>query len=138
MFWVLIITMVVLGLVAAAQKIEMLVPASKQLTDYLKQSEGWIGVVSVGLSIYWLIKVLMHIVGMFKYMFLATVFQLVSIGLMFLLGMVLAQTLLKSWTGGNEKVNGIIDKIVGFATPFKESLGLLAVVMALVNLGLAL
>ncbi|WP_154222456.1 hypothetical protein [Marinicella rhabdoformis] len=138
MFWVFIITMMVLGLVAAANKIETLVPASKQLTDFLKQSEGWIGVVSVGLSIYWLIKTLMYLKFYFKYAFLKFIFVLVSIAIMFLLGMVLSQTLLKSWTGGNEKVNGVIDKVVGFATPFKEPLGLLAVVMALVNLGLAL
>lgn len=138
MFWVFVITMVVLGLVAAAKKIELLVPASKQLTDFLKQSEGWIGIVSVGLSIYWLIKILMHIVGMMKYMFLATIFQLASVALMFLLGMLLAQSLLLSWTGGNDKVTGIINKITGFVEPFKEPLGLLAVVLALVNLGLAL
>ena len=138
MFWVFIITMLVLGLVAAAKKIETLVPASKQLTDFLKQSEGWIGVVSVGLSIYWLIKTLMYLKFYFKYALFKFILVLASIAIMFLLGMLLSENLLKTWTGGNEKVNGVIDKITGFATPLKEPLGLLAVVLALINLGLAL
>ena len=138
MFWVFIITMLVLGLVSAANKIETLVPASKQLTDFLKQSEGWIGVVSVGLSIYWLIKTLMYLKFYFKYALFKFILVLASIAIMFLLGMLLSENLLKTWTGGNEKVNGVIDKITGFATPLKEPLGLLAVVLALINLGLAL
>lgn len=138
MFWVFIITMLVLGLVAAANKIEALVPASKQLTDFLKQSEGWIGIVSVCLSIYWIIKTLMYIKFYFKYALFKFILVLASIAIMFLLGMLLSQTLLRSWTGSNEKATGAINKVIDFAAPLKEPLGLLAVVMALVNLGLAL
>lgn len=138
MFWVYIITMLVLGLVAASKKIEDLVPASKQLTDFLKQSESWVGIISVGLSLYWLIRTLWYIKFFFKYALFKFLIVLVSIAIMFLLGMILSQGLLKSWTGGNEKINGMIDKIVGYAEPLKEPLGLLAIVMALINLGLAL
>lgn len=138
MFWVYIITMLVLGLVAAAKKIETLLPASKQLTDFLKQSEGWIGVVSVGLSLYWLIRTLWYIKFFFKYALFKFIIVLASIAIMFLLGMILAQPLLRSWTGNNESVNGVINKVVDFASPLKEPLGLLAVVLALINLGLAL
>lgn len=138
MFWVYIITMLVLGLVAASKKIEDLVPASKQLTDFLKQSENWVGIISVGLSLYWLIRTLWYIKFFFKYALFKFLIVLASIGIMFLLGMILSQGLLKSWTGGNEKINGVIDKVVGLAEPIKEPLGLLAIVLALINLGLAL
>lgn len=138
MFWVLIITLVLLGLVAAADKIHSLIPASKQLTDFLKQSEGWIGVVSVGLSIYWLIMILSDIGILIKYAFLRLIISLACVAIMFLLGLLLSQTLFKQWFGSNEQVTGGINKVTGFAAPFKENMGLLAIVLALVNLGLAL
>ncbi len=138
MFWVLIITLLTLGLVAAANKIESLIPASKQLTDFLKQAEGWIGVVSVGLSIYWLILVLSDLSILIKYAFLRFIISLACIAIMFLLGLLLSQTLLRSWFGSNEKVVDIITKISNFSAPLKEPLGLLAIVLSLVNLGLAL
>jgi hypothetical protein len=134
--WVFLITLLVLGLIAAAQKIGELIPASKQLTDYLKQSEGWVGLVAIFISLYWLIFVVLRYIGiMLQHALLSWVVSVASVAVMFALGLLFAKDQLLGWTKSNEKATGLLNKAVGFLEPKKEMLGLVALILALVFLG---
>ncbi len=136
MSWIFLITLIVLGLIAAAQKIGELIPASKQLTDFLKQSEGWVGLVSIALSLYWLIFVVLRYIGpMIKHAFLSWAISVLGVIVMFSLGLLFAKGQLSEWTKSNEKLNGTINKAAVFLEPKKEMLGLVALILALVFIG---
>jgi len=135
MSWIFLITLIVLGLIAAAQKIGELIPASKQLTDFLKQSEGWVGLVAIFLGLFWVLRLLWYIGPMLKYAFLSWVVAMAGALVMVALGLVFAKVQLLDWTKDNEKVSGPIAKTTGVLEPKKEMLGLIALVLALVYLG---
>ena len=135
MSWIFLITLIVLGLIAAAQKIGELIPASKQLTDFLKQSEGWVGLVAIFLGLFWVLRLLWYIGPMLKYAFLSWVVAMAGALVMVALGLVFAKVQLLDWTKDNEKVSGPIAKTTGVFEPKKEMLGLIALVLALVYLG---
>lgn len=135
MSWIFLITLIVLGLIAAAQKIGELIPASKQLTDFLKQSEGWVGLVAIFLGLFWVLRLLWYIGPMLKYAFLSWVVAMAGALVMVALGLVFAKVQLLDWTKGNEKVSGPIAKTTGVLEPKKEMLGLVALILALVYLG---
>ncbi len=134
--WVFLVTLIVLGLIAAAQKIGELIPASKQLTDYLKQTEGWVGLVAIFLSLYWLIFVVLRYIGvMLQHALLSWIVSVVCVAVMFSLGLLLANGQLKEWTKSNEAVTGLLNKATGFLEPKREMLGLVALILSLVFLG---
>ena len=58
MTFFLIITLLVLGFLAAAERIQAMAPGTKDLISFLRQSEGWIGIVAIVLGIIWLFRVL--------------------------------------------------------------------------------
>lgn len=135
MSWIFLLTLITLGLIAAAQKIGELVPASKQLTDYLKQSEGWVGLVAIVLALYWLIFVVLRYIGpMMKYAFFSWVISLLGVLVMLALGLIFAKGQLQEWTQSNEKINGPLNKTWAYLEPKKELLGLTALILAFVFL----
>jgi hypothetical protein len=134
MSWIFLITLIVLGLIAAAQKVGELIPASKQLTDFLKQSEGWVGLVSIFLGLYWLIRMLWYI-KLFKYAFLTWFIAVLGALVMLALGLVFANGQLQEWLKSNASVTGHLNKIHGLLEPKKELLGLTALILALIYLG---
>jgi len=134
MSWVFIITLIVLGLIAAAQKVGELIPASKQLTDFLKQSEAWIGLVAIFLGLYWLLRMLWYI-KLIKYAFFMWLIAVLGALVMLSLGLVFSKPQLLDWSKSNEKVTGHLNKVVGLLEPKKEVLGLVALILALVYLG---
>ncbi len=134
--WVFLATLIVLGLLAAAQKIGELIPASKQLTDYLKQTEGWIGLVAIFLSLYWLIFVVLRYIGiMLQHAFLNFIVSVVCVAVMFSLGLLLAKPQIAEWTKSNESLTGLLNKTTAFLEPKREMLGLVALILSLVFLG---
>ncbi len=134
--WIFIITLIVLGLIAAAQKVGELIPASKGLTDALKQTEGWIGLVAIFLALYWLIFVVLRYIGvMLQHALLSWIISVLGVLVMLGLGLLFAQGQLKDWTKSNEKITGMIDSAVAFLEPKREALGLVALILALVFLG---
>lgn len=135
MGWIFLITLIVLGLIAAAQKVGELIPASKQLTDFLKQSEGWVGLVSIALALYWIIRMLWYIGPMLKYAFLTWLIGMLGALVMLALGLLFANGQLQEWTKSNEKISGSLNKATAFLEPKKEVLGLAALILALVYLG---
>jgi len=134
MSWIFIITLVVLGLIAAAQKVGELIPASKQLTDFLKQSEAWVGLVSIFLGLYWLIRMLWYI-KLIKYAFLMWLIAVLGALVMLALGLIFANSQLQEWVKSNEGLSAQLNKVHALLEPKKEILGLTALVLALVYLG---
>ena len=134
MSWIFLITLIVLGLIAAAQKVGELIPASKQLTDFLKQSEGWVGLVSIFLGLYWLVRMLWYI-KLIKYAFLTWFIAVLGALVMLALGLVFANGQLQEWLKSNQSVTGHLDKVHGLLAPKKELLGLTALILALIYLG---
>lgn len=127
MDWIFLITLLVLGLMAAADRLAEIIPKSRELTNFLKQSEIWIGVISVGLSICQLASL--------KYAKIFTLVQLASAVLMFLLGVLFSQNLLRTWARNYEQVNRFINAVVDKTVPLKEILGFAAIVISLIEIG---
>lgn len=138
MDWIFLITLLALGLMAAADKLAEIIPPSKQLTDFFKQSEAWIGTVSIALSVYQLIRFIMHLGVLLKHAKIFALIQLTSVALLFLLGVFFAQSLLRRWTANRQKVTPLINRAVDIAAPIKELLGFVAIVVSLIYLGLIL
>ena len=134
MAWIFLITLVVLGLLAASQKLGELIPASKGLTDSLKQTEGWVGLVAVFLGLFWLLRMLWYI-KIIKYAFLSWLITVLGALVILALGLVFSNSQLQEWTKSNEKVSGILTKANSILEPKKEILGITALVLALVYLG---
>lgn len=130
MYFVYSITLLTLGFLAASGRIEKMLPATKDLITFLKQSEGWIGIVSVFLSLYWLVRILWYI----KYFNLYYFFFLLGALTMLLLGILYAQTLLRQWSEKNAKATGALNSVVDKAAPLKETLGLAALVLGVLIL----
>ena len=134
--WVFLITLLVLGLIAAAQKIGELIPASKQLTDYLKQSEGWVGLVAIFIALYWLIFVVLRYIGiMLQHALLSWIISVACVAVMLALGLLFANSQLQEWTKSNEKMTGMLNKVTAVLEPKREMLGLVALILSLVFLG---
>jgi len=134
MAWIYLITLIVLGLLAASQKVGELIPPSKGLTDSLRQHEGWIGLVAVFLGLYWVLRMIWYI-KIIKYAFLSWVISVVAALVMLALGLVFANKQLQEWTKSNEKVSGLLSTAYDVLEPKKEVLGLSALILALVILG---
>ena len=139
MTFVLVLTLIILGVVAASGFVENKIPQSKKGLDFVKPHAPWVGLVSMVLGLYFLIKVLIHLGTFLKYVPIALVIiKLASYLLLVVLGFLLAQTLLRQVLGKNESATGSIDKMVDKFTPLKEKLGLAAIGAGLLNLLLAI
>jgi len=130
MTFFLIITLLVLGFLAAAERIQAMAPGTKDLISFLRQSEGWIGIVSIFLSLYWLIQVLRFI----NYFTLFRFFSILSLIVMMALGILYAQNVLRGWSKDNASLNDNINKVVDKLAPIKEPLGIAAIVLGVVDL----
>jgi low affinity Fe/Cu permease len=135
MSWVFLITLIALGLIAAAGKVGELIPASKKLTDFLRDSSGWVGLVAIFLGLWWVVRLFWYIGPMLKYAFLTWLIAMACSLVMLALGLVFAKGQLNDWTKSNEKVNGPLQKVWGILEPKQEMLGLIALILALVYLG---
>lgn len=130
MTFFLIITLLILGFLAAADRIQAMAPGTKDLISFLRQSEGWIGIVSIVLGIIWLFRVLRWIKYFNLYLFLGLLSALVMIAL----GFLYAQNVLRGWGKNNESLNDNINKVVDKLAPIKEPLGIAAIVLGVVDL----
>ncbi len=126
MFFVFVLTLIVLGTLAASDRIIKMAPATKDLITFLQQSEGWIGIVSVFLGGFWVFRVLWYI-GYFNFGFFLALIGAVT---MFLLGVLYSQTLLRQWSSKNSGATDALNKVVDKAAPIKETLGLVALIVA--------
>jgi len=139
MTFVFILTLIILGVVAASGLVENKIPQSKTGLDFIKPHAAWIGLVSMVLGLYFLLKFIFNLGTILKYVPIALVIiKLVSYLIMVILGFLLAQELLRQVLGKNDSATESIDKMVGKFTPLKEKLGLAAIGAGLLNLLLAI
>lgn len=130
MGFVFSITLITLGFLAASERIEKMLPATKDLISFLKQSEGWIGLVSIFLAIFWLLRIVWYI----KYFSLYSFLYLLGALTMLILGVIYSQVLLRQWSEKNEKASGALNNMVDKTTPLKETLGIAALVLGIMIL----
>ena len=136
---VFILTLLIIGLVAAAGFVERKLPQSKTVVEFLKPHDSWIGLVSMVLGIYWLIKFLLNIGFYLKYApIVLTIIKVTSFIILLVLGFLLAQTLLRQLIGKNKAASDFADDMVDKLAPLKEKLGLAAIAAGLVNLLLSI
>ena len=138
MYYVYLLTLLVIGIVGASAFIESKVPAAKSLTDFLKPHEGYIGLVSIVLGLFWFFKMIFNLGTMLKYLPMLTIIWLISAAVMIVLGLLMGQNLLRSFSGSNKNVTDAINKSVDKFAGMKEKLGLTALVLAVLNLILRL
>lgn len=131
--FLLIATLIIVGLVSAARKIGELAPGTKESLQYLKDSEGWIGVVSTFIGLFYLIRFFRYI-GYIQHAFFYSMILLISSLVLVILGLLLAKPLLVQWSSGNEKVEGFFNKISDIFDPFREILGLAAIGLGILAL----
>ena len=134
MFFVYIITLLVIGAIGASAFLEKKIPQSKTVIDFIKPHEGYIGLVSIVLGIYWAIRILFNLGVMLQYVPMLTIIYICTFCVMVILGLLMAQNLLRSFSGSNDKVTNAINKSVDKFAGMKEKLGLAALILAVLNL----
>ena len=134
MFIVFILTLIIIGAVAAAGFIERKIPQAKSTMEFIKPHDQWVGLVSLVLGIFWFIKILLHLGTMLKYLLVLTLIQIASNIVLIILGFLLAQPLIMKLAGKNKNVTDVADKMKAKFAPLKEKLGLVAIGLGLVNL----
>jgi hypothetical protein len=138
MTFVFIIILLIIGAVAAAAFVENKIPQTKAGLDFVKPHAPWIGLVSLVLGLYWLIKILFYLGMMLKYKFVFTLIMIASSLLLIILGFLMAQPLIMQLVGKNKNVTDVTDKMKKKFSPLTEKLGLAAISAGLINLLLAI
>ena len=134
MYFVFIITLLLVGLLAASAFVENKIPQSKVAFEVINPFSNWIGLVSMVLGLFWLLRTITYLGTMLKWAPVNTLIYIASLLLLLVLGFILAQSLLKQFSGKNEKIDGFVNKVVSKFKPMQEKLGLAAIATALLNL----
>ncbi len=134
MLYIWILTLIIVGFVAANTFFEKKVPQTKAASDFINPYASWIGLVSLVLGIYWFLRILFNLGSMLKWMPAYTIIWLVSALLLVVVGFLLAQNLLREFSGKNAKVNEMLNSGVDKFAPLKEKLGLAAIGAGLLDL----
>ncbi|MBL4772819.1 MAG: hypothetical protein JKX98_04235 [Alcanivoracaceae bacterium] len=134
MTFVFILTLIIIGVVAAADYIEHKIPQSKMALDFIKPHDAWIGLVSFILGVFWLLSIVISLGTRLRFDPIGTLVYIVSLALLIILGIILAQNYIRQYTGKNKKITNYNQKIMAKFSPFKEKLGLLAIVTGFFNL----
>lgn len=134
MFVFVIITLLIIGAVAAAGFVEKKIPQSKTGLNFVKPHAQWIGLVSLVLGLFWIIKLLFNLGIMLKYKFVMTLILIASYLLLIIIGFLLSQPLIMQLVGKNKNVSDVADKMKAKFTPLTEKLGLAAIAAGLINL----
>jgi hypothetical protein len=138
MTFVFIIILLIIGAIAAADFVENKIPQSKTGLDFVKPHAPWVGLVSLALGFYWIIKILFYLGIMLKYKFVMTLIIIASSLLLIILGFLLAQPLIMQLVGKNKNVSDVTDKMKKKFSPLTEKLGLASIAAGLLNLLLAI
>ena len=134
MYLIFILTLIVIGAVAAAGFVEKKLPQSKSAMGFIKPYSEWVGLVALVLGLFWLLRTLFYLGSLLKYFFVLTLIKIASYLLLIIIGFLLAQPLIMQLIGKNKNVSEAADKMKDKFTPLKEKLGLAAIAMGLVNL----
>ncbi|MBL4773595.1 MAG: hypothetical protein JKX98_08355 [Alcanivoracaceae bacterium] len=134
MTFVFILTLIIIGAVAAADYIEHKIPQTKTALDFIKPHDAWIGLVSLILGIFWLLSIVISLGTRLRIDPIATLVFIVSLSLLIILGTILAQNYIKQYTGKNKSIIDFNQKMMAKFMPMKEKLGQLAIVTGLFNL----
>ncbi|HHL31369.1 MAG TPA: hypothetical protein ENJ41_02200 [Oceanospirillales bacterium] len=134
MSFIFIITLIVIGAVAAADYLTDKIPQTKNFLDYIKPHSNWVGLVSFILGLFWLLRVLFSLGTMLRLYPIHTLFMIAALLLMIVLGLLMAQSYIKPHASKNKNINNFNDSIINKYAPMKEKLGQSAIIVGLLNL----
>jgi amino acid transporter len=134
MSFIFIITLIVIGAVAASDYLTDKIPQTKNLLDYIKPHSNWVGLVSFILGIFWLLRVLFSLGTMLRYYPIHTLIMIAALLLMIVLGLIMAQPYIKPYASKNKSISNFNDSLINKYSPIKEKLGQSAIVIGLLNL----
>ncbi len=126
---ILIVLLIVVGLAAASKKVIEMAPGMKDTLKFLTDSERWIGLTSMLIGVIYLVRFLRYI-SLIKYNTMGMLLMLVASLTLIILGLLLAQGILKEWFAGKEGATGFVDKMTGIFEPFRQILGLVSLALA--------
>lgn len=134
MSFVFILTLIIIGVVAASDYIEGKFPQSKNTLNYLKPHEQWIGLVSIVLGLFWLISVIFTLGTRLRLDTIYTLVFVASLLLLIVLGFIMTQDHIKQYLLKNEKSKKFNQDMLNKFAPMKQKLGQAAIVIALIDL----
>jgi len=134
MTFVFILTLIIVGAVAAADYIEHKIPQSKTVLDFIKPHDAWIGLISLILGIFWLLSIVISLGTRLRFDPIGTLVYIVSLSLLIILGMILAQNYIRQYTRGNKSITNFNQKMMAKFMSLKEKLGQAAILTGLFNL----
>jgi uncharacterized protein YneF (UPF0154 family) len=134
MSFVFIVTLIIIGMVAAADYIEGKLPQSKATLNYLKPHEQWIGLVSIVLGLFLLIGVIFTLGTRLRQDTIYTLVFIASLLLLIVLGFLMTQNHIKQYLIKNEKSRKFNQDMLNKFSPMKQKLGQAAIVVAFVDL----
>lgn len=138
MGYLYIVSIMVLGFVAASGFIENKFSHAKTSLNFVKPFSGWVGLVSMVLGFYWLFRVIRYLGIGLQHKPILTIIFLASSLIMIVLGFVMAQKLIKQFSSKNKGVDSFVEKMNTKFSPLQEKLGLAAIGAGLINLLLAI
>ena len=136
MAFVFVLSLLLIGIIAASNIVENKIPQSKVGLSFIKPYGNWIGLVAMVLGLYWIVvRVIIDLADFLKYVPIALVIiKVTSYLILIILGFLLAQSLLTQFSGKNAKVDEMLKAGVDKFGPLKEKLGLAAIGAGLLNL----
>jgi uncharacterized membrane protein len=93
-----------------------------------------VGLVAMIIGIYWVLYVIFHLGSLLKYVPMLMIIWLISSAVMIVLGLLMGQNLLRSFSASNKNVTDAINKSVDKFAGMKEKLGIASLVLAVLNL----
>ncbi len=138
MNYIIIFTMIIVGALAASNYLEQKVSQVKPALDFMMPYKGWIGLVSMAIGLFWLIRLMFYIGTLLRYNTVASLIFIFSLLLMVVLGILMAQEMIKKFMGSNEAVMKANSKVLTKFSSMQERLGLMCIIAGFVNLLLAI
>ena len=134
MFYIWVLTLLIVGFIAANTFFEKKIPQTKVAADFVNPYASWIGLVSIVLGLFWFFKIIFKLGFWLKYAPVFAIIFLISALLLIVVGFLLAQNLLREFSSKNAKANEMLNAGVDKFAPLKEKLGLAAVGAGLLDL----
>lgn len=134
MFYIYVLTLIIIGSLAAANLLQNKIPQSKGVLDFINPHSSWIGLVTLVLGLYWFLKTIFHLGRGLQWAPVFTIVALASSLLLIILGAMYSKGLIHQFFKDVEKVKELSDRVDSKFSPMREKLGLGAIGIGLFDL----
>lgn len=133
MFWITTLMLLVLGVLAASDRLAAGRPNARDILATLKPFQGWVGLVGIFFGLWSVIDHVVHI-GMLKYSVLLWVIGLAVALLCVAIGFLLAFGLMGGLLAKNAAAKQKADEVYEKLAPWRPSLGMTAISTAILSI----